>query len=125
MKNYKIETEDRGDYLYAYYEAQRDSIQLSNEIWKRIANAVEEAGHTKLLVVENIKENPSTVLEMYQIIQASFNLGFVGKSIAFVDLIEEHFKHNKFGETLAVNLGINARQFKTVQEAKNWFKKQP
>jgi len=123
--NYKLEISQQEDYLYAYYEAEKDTVALSNKVWKGISKKMKELKLTKLLVVENIKMNPSTVLEMYQIVQATFKLGFVGKSIAFVDLVEDHFEHNKFGETLAVNLGVNAKIFKTVDQAKKWLKDQP
>ncbi|MEQ8578846.1 MAG: hypothetical protein RIC57_08265 [Balneola sp.] len=125
MKDYKLETEQREDYLFAYYEAERDSIDLSNAIWEEISLKMKEYDLTKILVVENIKMNPSTVFEMYQIIQASFKLGFAGKSIAFVDLVEEHYKHNKFGETLGRNLGVNCKIFKTKTAAHEWLKTQP
>ncbi|MEQ9089510.1 MAG: hypothetical protein RIE52_00380 [Balneola sp.] len=125
MKDYKLEIEQREDYLYAYYEAERDSIALSNAIWAEIAVKMKEYDLRKILVVENIKMNASTVFEMYQIIQASFKLGFAGKSIAFVDLVEEHYEHNKFGETLGRNLGVNCKIFNTENEAAAWLKKQP
>lgn len=124
MKDYKLEIKQQDDYLHAYYEAERDSIELSTEIWTGISDKMKELQLKKLLVVENIKKNPSTVFEMYQITQATFKLGFVGKSIAFVDLVEEHYEHNRFGETLARNLGVNARMFKSAEEAKEWLKKQ-
>jgi len=125
LKDYKLEIKQQDDYLYAYYEAERDTIALSNDIWVSISKKMKEYDLSKLLVVENITMNPSTVFEMYQIVQASFKLGFVGKTLAFVDLIEEHYKHNKFGETLGVNLGVNCKVFKTEKEARQWLKKQP
>ena len=82
MGNYKLEISQQEDYLYAYYEAEKDTVALSNKVWKGISKKMKELKLTKLLVVENIKMNPSTVLEMYQIVQATFKLGFVGKSIA-------------------------------------------
>lgn len=125
MKDYKLEIEQREDYLYAYYIADRDSIALSNAIWAEIASKMNEFGLRKILVVENITMNASTVFEMYQIVQASFKLGFAGKSIAFVDLVEDHFEHNIFGETLGRNLGVNCKIFKNESEAQEWLKKQP
>jgi hypothetical protein len=84
-----------------------------------------DSGLSKLLVVENIKTNPGSVLEMYNIVNAAIKLDFRGKTIAFVDLIEDHYNSNKFGETLAVNLGVNGKLFKTVSEAANWLRTQP
>jgi hypothetical protein len=80
---------------------------------------------SKLLVVENIRNNPGSVMEMYSIVNAAVRLGFKGKTIAFVDLVEEHYRANSFGENLAVNLGVNGKLFKTVEEAENWLKEQP
>ena len=125
MKDYKLEIEPRGDYLYAYYEAEKDSVELSNELWGKISSQMTSSNLSKLLVVENIKINPGSVLEVYNIVNAVIKLDFRGKTIAFVDLIEEHYSSNKFGETLAVNLGVNGKLFKTIEEAEEWLKTQP
>jgi len=117
MKEYKLEIKQIGDYLYAYYEAEKDSVALSNELWGKIYLS-------KLLVVENIKINPGSVLDVYNIVNAVIKLDFRGKAIAFVDLIEDHYSSNKFGETLAVNLGVNGKIFKTIEEAEEWLKTQ-
>lgn len=76
------------------------------------------------MVVENIKNNPGSVVEMYTVVNAAVRFDFKGKTIAFVDLISEHYKSNKFGETLAVNLGVNGKLFKSVAEAEEWLKTQ-
>ncbi|MFY0697538.1 MAG: hypothetical protein JXR11_06785 [Balneola sp.] len=125
MKGYKLKIEQREDYLYAYYEAEKDSIALSNELWEKISSSMKDSALSKLLVVENIKTNPGSVLEMYNIVNAAIKLDFRGKAIAFVDLIDDHYNSNKFGETLAVNLGVNGRLFKTQDEAKKWLQTQP
>lgn len=125
MKGYKLEIEPHEDYLFAYYEAGKDSISLSNKLWKEISVQMKNHGFSKLLVVENIKDNPGSVIEMYSIVNAAVRLGFAGKSVAFVDLVEEHYSANQFGETLAVNLGVNAQIFKTIEEAQKWLKAQP
>lgn len=123
--NYKLHIEQRDDYLYAYYEAEEDSISLSNELWKGISSKMKEKDLSKLLVVENIKNNPGSVMEMYSIVNAAVRFGFAGKSIAFVDLVEEHYKANKFGENIAVNLGVNGKLFRNVEKAEKWIKEQP
>lgn len=125
MKAYKLDIEQKEDYLLAYYEAEMDSVELSNELWEKISSSMRDSGLSKLLVVENIKTNPGSVLEMYNIVNAAIKLDFRGKTIAFVDLIEDHYNSNKFGETLAVNLGVNGKLFKTVSEAANWLRTQP
>jgi hypothetical protein len=125
LKAYKLDIEQKEDYLLAYYEAEMDSVELSNELWEKISSSMRDSGLSKLLVVENIKTNPGSVLEMYNIVNAAIKLDFRGKTIAFVDLIEDHYNSNKFGETLAVNLGVNGKLFKTVSEAANWLRTQP
>ncbi|MEP2447100.1 MAG: hypothetical protein ABJI69_07725 [Balneola sp.] len=124
MKEYKLEIKQIGDYLYAYYEAEKDSVALSNELWGKISSTMSSCNLSKLLVVENIKINPGSVLDVYNIVNAVIKLDFRGKAIAFVDLIEGHYSSNKFGETLAVNLGVNGKIFKTIEEAEEWLKTQ-
>ncbi|MEP0006246.1 MAG: hypothetical protein ABJ387_03235 [Balneola sp.] len=124
MKEYKLEIKQIGDYLYAYYEAEKDSVALSNELWGKISSTMSSCNLSKLLVVENIKINPGSVLDVYNIVNAVIKLDFRGKAIAFVDLIEDHYSSNKFGETLAVNLGVNGKIFKTIEEAEEWLKTQ-
>ncbi|HAH52185.1 MAG TPA: hypothetical protein DF712_18250 [Balneola sp.] len=125
MKDYKLEIEQREEYVYAYYEAEKDSVALSNKLWGKISTAMSSSDLSKLLVVENIKINPGSVLEIYNIVNAAVKLDFRGMTIAFVDLIEDHYSSNKFGETLAVNLGVNGKIFRTIEEAEEWLKTQP
>lgn len=89
MKEYKLEIKQIGDYLYAYYEAEKDSVALSNELWGKISSTMSSCNLSKLLVVENIKINPGSVLDVYNIVNAVIKLDFRGKAIAFVDLIED------------------------------------
>ena len=58
MKDYKLEIEQREEYVYAYYEAEKDSVALSNKLWGKISTAMSSSDLSKLLVVENIKINP-------------------------------------------------------------------
>ena len=44
MKDYKLEIKQQDDYLYAYYEAERDTIALSNDIWVSISKKMKEFG---------------------------------------------------------------------------------
>ena len=125
MKDYKLEIEQREEYVYAYYEAEKDSVALSNKLWGKISTAMSSSDLSKLLVVENIKINPGSVLEIYNIVNAAVKLDFRGMTIAFVDLIEDHYSSNKFGETLAVNLGVNGKIFRTIEEAEERLKTQP
>ena len=68
MKDYKLEIEQREEYVYAYYEAEKDSVALSNKLWGKISTAMSSSDLSKLLVVENIKINPGSVLEIYNIV---------------------------------------------------------
>lgn len=125
MTNNKLQIEQREDFLYAYYEAEKDSFDLSNALWKEISVKMKQYQLSKILVIENIIDKPNSVMEMFSIVNAAVRFGFAGKTIAFVDLVEEHYALNKFGENLAFNLGVNAKLFKTKTEAETWLKSQP
>jgi hypothetical protein len=125
MTEYKLQIEQRDDFLYAYYEAEKDSFDLSNALWKEISVKMKQHQLSKILVIENIKNKPNSVMEMFSIINSAVRFGFAGKTIAFVDLVEEHYALNKFGENLAFNLGVNAKLFKTKTEAETRLKSQP
>lgn len=119
-KPYNIEFEERADYLYAYVSADKDSLGISRQYWREIAEECRRTNYNKVLIVEDIKEIVSTT-EMFQIASEIPNMGFSGTKIAFVDCYIEQRDLNEFGEIVATNRGIHEKIFNTVEEAEKWL----
>ena len=46
-----------------------------------------------------------------------------GKAIAYVDLNEENYRVNAYGEKIVANRGRNARTFRSEKDALDWLLK--
>ncbi|MDQ3748821.1 MAG: hypothetical protein M3367_07395 [Acidobacteriota bacterium] len=63
-KPYTLEFEQRPEHLYTYVRGEKDSLEISLQYWKEIADECRRAGYKKVFVEEDIKEEVSTI-EMY------------------------------------------------------------
>lgn len=70
--------------FYAYVSGDKDSLEISRQYWREIADECRRIKCGKLLIVEDIKEIVS-MTEMYQIASEIPSLGFSGVRMAFVD----------------------------------------
>ncbi len=119
-KPYTLEFEQRPEYLYAYVRGEKDSLEISLQYWKEIADECWRAGYKKVFIEEDIKEEGSTI-EMYQFSSELPNIGFSGIRVAFVDRHLDQQELNKFGELVATNRGVNGKVFNSSQEAEEWL----
>ena len=119
-KLYNIEFDDRTDYLYAYVSGDKDSLDISRQYWREIADECRRTKCSKLLIVEDIKESVSTT-ETYQIASEISSMGFAGIKIAFIDQHIEQQELNEFGELVSTNRGLNVKLFNKVEEAEKWL----
>ena len=117
---YTLEFEQRPKYLYAYVKGEKDSLEISLQYWKEIADECQRAGYKKVFIEEDIKEEVSTI-EMYQFTSEIPNIGFSGIRIAFVDRYLNQQELNKFGELVATNRGVNGKVFNSSEEAEEWL----
>lgn len=119
-KPYTLEFEPRPEYLYAYVRGEKDSLEISLQYWKEIADECQRAGYKKVFIEEDIKEEMSTI-EMYQFTSEIPNIGFSGIRVAFVDRYLNQQELNKFGELVATNRGVNGKVFNSSEEAEEWL----
>jgi hypothetical protein len=119
-KLYNIEFDDRTDYLYAYVSGDKDSLDISRQYWREIADECRRTKKSKVLIVEDIKESVSTT-ETYQIASEISSMGFAGIKIAFIDQHIEQQELNEFGELVSTNRGLNVKLFNKVEEAEKWL----
>ncbi|MDQ3374410.1 MAG: hypothetical protein M3521_11055 [Acidobacteriota bacterium] len=117
---YKLEFEERTDYLYAYVSGDKASLEMSKQYWHKIAEECRRTKSKKVLIVEDIKENVSTN-EMYEFACELPTMGFIGIKIAFVDQYIEQRTLNELGELVATNRGGYGKIFNTVEEAEKWL----
>ncbi len=119
-KPYTLEFEQRPEYLYAYVRGEKDSLEISLQYWKEIADECWRAGYKKVFIEEDIKEEVS-IIEMYQFTSEIPNIGFSGIRVAFVDRHLNQQELNKFGELVATNRGVNGKIFNSSEEAEEWL----
>ena len=120
-KLYEIRFEHRAEYLYAYVTGEKDSIEISTQYWREIAEECRNANYKKVLVEEDIKESIASVFELYQFASELPNYGFAGVYIAFVERYIEQNELNRFVELVAGNRGLKGRIFNDVNEAEKWL----
>lgn len=113
--------EDRPDYLYAAVSGPRDSQEISQAYWTRVAAECQRRKARKLLVVENLgdfegERNMPVTLDLL------FSLGLDKLQVAFVVGRVELMAHMEHGEILALERGANGRVFGSVAVAERWLK---
>ncbi len=119
-KPYTLEFEKRPEYLYAYVRGEKDSLEISLQYWKEIADECWRAGYRKVFIEEDINGEMS-IIEMYQFTSEISNIGFSGIRVAFVDRRLNQQELNKFGELVATNRGVNGKVFNSSEEAEGWL----
>ncbi|MBP6001953.1 MAG: hypothetical protein KA746_00830 [Pyrinomonadaceae bacterium] len=116
----KITFELSDTHLRAFVEGSEDSYAVSRYLWTKVAAECRRTGATRVLVVENLG-SPSSINETYRVTTELPEFGLVGIKIAFVDLVETQHNINQFGELVANNRGLNAKIFRSVDEAEAWL----
>ena len=119
-KQYNLVFDQRAEYLHAYVSGDTDSLDISQQYWREIADECRRLKCSKLLIVEDINDVFS-MMEMYQIASEIPNMGFLGVRIAFVDQYLEQQTVNEFGEIVATNRGVHGKVFNDIAEAEKWL----
>ncbi len=119
-KPYTLEFEQRPKYLYAYVKGEEDSLEISLQYWKEIADECRRTGYKKVFIEEDIKEEVS-IIEMYQFASEISKIGYSDIRVAFVDRYLNQQELNKFGELVATNRGMNGKIFNSSEEAEEWL----
>lgn len=121
IEGVEIRFEDRDGYLYVFISGKEESVSLALKYWQYILEECKKLGFERLLVEENFP-NQLCATDMYTITSSIPKMGHSGLKIAFVDRVSEHNKLNLFGETVAVNRGVNGRVFAEIADAEAWLK---
>lgn len=120
-KYFTIQFDAQPEYLSAYVSGEKDSLEISRQFWREIADECRRVECKKLLIVEDIEEAVSEA-DVYLIASEIPQL-FYGVRVAFVDVHLDHKSLNEFGEIVAVNRGVSGRIFNDVETAKRWLLK--
>ena len=118
--DYRLIFEERDNYLYVFVAGPKDSAEVSIRFWTEIHKKTTALGTQKLLVEEDFPNQISTI-DMFE--SANFVCEtFRGKiKIAHVDARLSHIDLNSFGETVAVNRGLDAAVFDNIEDAIKWL----
>lgn len=121
FKEYILRFEDRGDYLFAHLTGQ-DSFAASLRYWNEIADEIDQSGHRKLLVHEDLTGDISG-REIYDLIKDLKNSVLREVKIAFYDENTADTFLNNLGRLIANHHGGKVRIFKTLDEARHWIER--
>ncbi|VGO20244.1 hypothetical protein [Pontiella sulfatireligans] len=118
-KEYTLEFEDRGSYLYARLNG-KDSFVDSLSYWHQIADRVKDLGFHRLLVHENLEGEVSEG-EIYDLVIDLKDTDLLSVKIAFYDENQDEAALNAFAQLVAVNRGGNVKIFHSLGTAQRWI----
>lgn len=119
-KPYKIEFENRPEYLYAFVTAERETKEMSLAIWEEILQERSRDKCGKILVEQDIPEIDVTYFEKYECVNKLVP-ELMRIDVAFVDKYREQMELNKFTELVATNRGLSVKVFNNFNEAEKWL----
>ena len=119
-KSYELTFEILDGFGYACVSGENDSLAISNAYWSEIGKYLADAGLKKVLIVEDIKEQPP-MEDIYCLVRQLEGLGFADVTVAFVDWYSSHQELNDFGVLVATSCGMTAKAFGDEGEALEWL----
>jgi hypothetical protein len=122
--DYRIDFEDRSDYLFAHIIGDHGTLSIAKQYWLDIIEAVMKREMRKILVVEDIPEVIS-IADVHQLVTDLSELPIRDIQLAFVDLYAQHSSLNQFGILVAENRGLAIRSFDSEAEAAAWLTTEP
>ncbi len=117
-KLYRIQLENREDYLYAFVSGEYLSASISKQYWDDIAEECIRLDKTKIMIVKDFAHSVS-VTEMYEM-GVNLSKFFETKFIAFIDR-RGNPDINYFGQMVAENRGVNMKVFDSEEAAEKWL----
>ena len=117
-KQYRIEIEDRGDYLYVLVGGDKLTADIAATYWREIAEVCFDLKKSKILIEKDFAQSVSP-LEM---VQMGTFLGqlLVNKKIAFLDRYGNE-DINELGKKIARNRNVIMQTFKDIKDAEKWI----
>lgn len=121
MTKYEIKYKKEDNYLHVHTTGEED-IQASLAIWSQVINKCFKENFTKILFVEETKQDHQNLLEIGELMSQARKIGaHLIEKIAFIDLEKSHSHYNRFGEINVNGKGVNAKIFDDVDEAIDWL----
>jgi len=117
-KSYRIEMDDRGEYLYILVSGNRLTANIAAGYWNEIAQKCYELDCRKILIEKDFKESvgPDDMLRMADHVGGLLP----NRRVAFVDRYH-HDDINELGKRLARNRNIMMQIFEDVGSAERWL----
>ncbi|MFL6469182.1 MAG: hypothetical protein ACJ72Z_14590 [Pyrinomonadaceae bacterium] len=119
IKPYEIETENRGDYLYAIVGGLKFMPDMAKDYWQEIIDECDEVGLDKILIEKNFPETFTTKSLAATGPEIIKMLG--GKVVAFVDRYG-HEDVNELGKVLSHGTEATFRIFDDAETAEKWLR---
>ncbi|HUN65122.1 MAG TPA: hypothetical protein VMW43_03410 [Bacteroidota bacterium] len=121
--SYTMDVEAKGNYLHITVRGINSPQNVRNYLAEVRQKCIDH--RTSAVLIEESLSGPGLPsLDIFNIVRdASKNIHPVIRRIAYVDTNTEHsLRELKFGETVAVNRGVNVKVFSTVAEGEKWLK---
>ncbi|HXZ55391.1 MAG TPA: hypothetical protein VEH03_08045 [Burkholderiales bacterium] len=121
-KSYKLTVTRKAGYVHAIASGPNTQENMKGYLEELLAQCIAQ-GHRRVLIEERLVGPRIGMMDV-------FDLGSVMsdraraqiEALAFVDINAKDDRNLKFGENVAVNRGLRARMFRTVEDAENWLK---
>ena len=117
-KPYSLETENRGEYLYAIVGGLKVTPEIGLAYWREIIDECDELGISKILLEHNFVEMIS-MDGMVAIIGPLANM-LKGRMFAFVDRYD-NYDIPEAAKGILRNLNVKMQLFEDVEEAEKWL----
>lgn len=117
-KPYRIEMEDRGEYLYVLVSGDRLTSNIAAGYWNEIAEKCFDLECRKILIEKDFAEGVDAV----DMLRMADHLGSLlpNRRIAFVDRYD-HDEINELGKRLARNRNVMMQIFADAAAAARWL----
>ena len=117
-KDYSIEMQDRGDYLWVLVGGEQLTAEISKSYWNEIADKCRDLGLRKVLIEKNFVRpvGPAEMLEMAE----HLSTVLPSTQVAFLDRFH-HAGINELGKKLARNRDVMMQTFSSVRDAEKWL----
>lgn len=117
-KPYSLETENRGEYLYAIVGGLKVTPEIAMSYWREIVDECDELGISKILLEHNFVEMIS-MQEMLLVIGPIGDL-LKGRAFAFLDRYG-HYDVPEAGKAILRGLDVKMQLFHDLDEAEKWL----
>lgn len=119
--SWRLQFEDRTEYLYADVQGPEDSLAITTAYWQRIAEECRRRGLRRVLVRDGLRGEPATPDEFRRLAENLLGSGLEHVRIAFHEPVSEHVRFSEFGELAMREAGFLLRVFGSEREAAIWL----